>query len=136
MSLLDTITIVTRRREPVRDRNYSPSKRAEVPTGAGYVAPPPPTPYGAFFRVGRDARHTGETTDVTVDLAIADRLAVMGWPFGVPRVPSALVVGQPSGAQNPLPDRVNLASRGSIAHGDRATAAPPVSYSAIYAKLA
>lgn len=116
-------TIVTRRREPTTGRDYSGGFfRGIVPMTFEPQASPPPVPYGDYYAVGRDPYHVGRTHDVTVDLPLAERLAVVGWPFyaverdaGVDRTMTA------SGHMNPLPQRVDIEPRGSMAFADLTT---------------
>lgn len=111
---------VTRRREPVAGRDYSGGFfRGVVPMTFQPQASPPPVPYGDFYANGRDPYHVGRTHDVTVDLPIQERQAVMGWPFfdlDRDRTPGHVIVA--AGGMNPIVERVNIEARGSMAFGD------------------
>jgi hypothetical protein len=69
---------------------------------------PLPVPSTAYYGVGRDEMHARPTMWRYQALAISEWLSVMGWPFAIAKVPSALVVSMPRGKQNPIRSRANI----------------------------
>lgn len=84
--------------------------------------PPRPVPYTEFAGVGRDIGHIGQQ-DRYQSLAFAERLGVVGWPWTVATVRSALIqpIGQ-TGGRRALRNRFNVLAVPSTPTGNRGTA--------------
>lgn len=99
------------------------SIRRVVPVG--HKSPPRPVPYSAFEGVGRDPGHDRARVDQVHSLAFSEWLGVMGWPFAIPHVSHALVVGMTGGRQTPIRHRVNIETPTPTPVGDRMSVKAP-----------
>ena len=131
---------ITSRREPKRDRTYGSRMgafRRILNIDNGSVVAPEPVKYSGFFGIGKSPDHAlshkwfspSEATD------IPNKLAIMGWPFSVGKVPSALVVGMTGGSFNSQTNRVNVDSARPMAYGSMTALGAPLVTSPAYAKL-
>lgn len=130
--------IVIARREPTRDRSYTPTFTGRVPEKIAPKPSPPPPRESQVWNIGRTYEHAYPHQWVTVDLSIDEKLSIMepnGFKF--PTVPSAMVMRPAMGYNNanPLVSRVNIVSPKNQAYGSIAEAAPGIPYSPSYAKL-
>lgn len=96
---------------------------------------PRPVPYSLYSGVGRDQEHARPTVWQYQQLAPAEWLTVMGWPFQVAKVPSALVVSMPRGAQNPIRSRTNIDNPTQTALGSLTTLGGVQSYEPALSKI-
>src|SRR3954467_6289563 len=115
--LADAITTfkatVVRRQEPVRDRYYDSPQytlretldQREGQFVAQEYAPPKQS---AYWGTGRDPSHAPTPHRFYQSVDVDARNAVMGWPFAVPKIPGALVIGMPVGQWNAQTPRVNI----------------------------
>jgi len=127
--------VVLRRADPIHPRASYPQKsiRRDVPVRV-QSAPRPPSDT-AFSGVGRDAAHATPTVWQYQQLAFSEWLSVMGWPFLVPKVPSALVVSMPRGQHNPIRERVNIENAPQRSLGSQVSLGGAQTYSPRYMKL-
>lgn len=126
---------IVHRNEPTEPGYSYPqaSVRRVVPVAAELA--PPPVPYTAYYGVGRDQAHAEPTMWSYQALAIPEWLSVMGWPFAVAKVPSALVVDMPRGRQNPIRGRTNIDNPAQTALGSLSTLGGVQSYEPGLAKI-
>lgn len=97
---------------------------------------PKPVQDTTFYAVGRDVEHTGKRMWRFDSLAIPEWLSVMGWPFQVAKVPSALVVSMPRGTQNPIRERANIVMPKQTSLGDLTALDGNAQYTPSLAKIA
>lgn len=131
---------VVRRQEPVRDRYYdspqyivqdSVDQRQGQFTAQEYAPPR----QSAYWGIGRDPAHAPTPHRFFQTLDINARNSVMGWPFQVPKIPGALVIGMPVGQWNSQTPRVNIKSGKPMAYGNMANLSSPIVANYEYAKL-
>lgn len=135
MKLPSPPTIIVRRNDRPRDRNYTPQFSERLPVNVEAETAPKPVDYSTFYGVGRDSAHAWGHIWRYQSLAIADKLSIAAQHFGVAKVPSALVVSQPRGTQNPVRERANIEPPQQITLGERSTVKSGLSYAPQYAKL-
>lgn len=123
------------RNEPVHAPHAFPqdSTRRVVPVEVEHA--PQPVADTAFYGVGRDQVHAVPTVWQYQQLAPAEWLTVMGWPFQVAKVPSALVVSMPRGRQNPIRGRANIDNPSQTPLGSLTTLGVAQSYQPTLAKI-
>lgn len=128
-------SVVVERREPKRDRRYTEQSSVRYPIAMATRGSPEPVPYSQFYGVGRDPVHAWGHKWRYTALAIQSKLAIAAQRFGVEKQPSALVISQNVGRQNPIVGRPNIDSPGSMALGSRHELKPHTTYAPQYAKI-
>src|SRR5262245_21581715 len=117
------------------DREYTDqSNFVNYPVKIAPELAPKPIDDTAFFGVGRSPRHGGGGAVTTGyhTLAIADWTSHLNPWFIMPKVPSAMVIGQPAGAHLPVAPRPNIERPGQTTYGALATLRPGTSVSPRY----
>lgn len=94
--------------DPVHPRAAFEQDSVRRDVAVNVQSAPRPVSDTSFYGIGRDSAHATPTIWQYQQLAFSEWLSVMGWPFGVPKVPSAQVVSMPRGRANAIRDRVNI----------------------------
>jgi hypothetical protein len=132
---LPGLAVVIRRERTVGAENTPPHATLRLPVKSSPALAPKPIDDTSFYGYGRDPKHTWPTRDVPELTDIAGISSHMSPWFLFPKVPSAMVVGMPRGAQLPVAGRPNIDSQGSVSYGSLATFRPDPTFSVQYAKL-
>lgn len=125
----------------VRERMEPVHVRAGFPVGTIFdnvpmrrEAAPQPVPQSQFDGVGKD--YTSRMNRPVQNLAIAEWLGVMAWPFQLIKVPGAMRVPiAPHQAMNPFAERVNVDMAPQTSLGATTAIKAPLTWAAPYAKL-
>lgn len=130
--------VTVARREPVRDRRYTPQVSVRVPVNIQPELAPKPVDDTAFAAVGKTFEHAWPHIVRYQALAIADKLAVAQWPFQFPKAEpgSLVIVPSPHNRRRfarPVVERKNIdmapqTSAGAIASVSPYTSAIELSY--------
>lgn len=126
------------RREPKRDRMWSPAFSRRLPVDVqAHTAPDTSTDYTAFHGVGRDASHAMPHMWRYQALAIADKLSIVAWPGNiVRRVPGAMMVpGSVVGGQRPMASRPMVLNPANESLSARSAIHPLPTFAPKYAKI-
>jgi hypothetical protein len=126
-----------RRADPVHPKfSFPMATNAYVPPVNIQPAPPPPQ-NTLFSGVGRDAAHAPTPIRQFTSLAIPEYAinGIIGWPFNIAKVPSALVVSMPRGRFNPLRGRTNIQNPKQTTLGEQTTQAVQTSWNPSLVKL-
>ncbi len=126
------------RREPKRDRRWSPAFSRRLPVQVeAHTAPNPNVDYSAFHGIGRDVTHALPHMWRYQALAIADKLSIAAWPSNIVRkVPGAMVVpGSRAGGQNPARARPLIIGPRPGSLSDQSVAHPLPTFAPRYAKI-
>lgn len=129
--------VVIAPRVPRRDRSWSPAFSRRLPVLVdGRTAPHTAVDYSAFHGVGRDVTHALPHMWRYQALAIADKLSIVGWPFGVRKTLGAMVVpGSRVGGMNPIQERTQVIAPRPVSLSSRAAVYPEPVYDPRYAKI-
>lgn len=101
--------VIVHRNDPVHDPDAYPQVSQRYEVGVRVQPAPMPVPDTAFAAVGRGPESRTPHQWRYTSLSIPEWLMARGgWPFSVPKVPSALVVGMPNGRFIPAATRVNI----------------------------
>lgn len=129
------VAVVVARREPIRDRSYTPQISERLPVVESVQTAPRPVDYTSAYGVGRDAMHAWGFRWLYQSLALQDKLSIVGWPWSGSRPLSTLRLSQPRAGQNPIQERSNIQQAGQVAYGDLTEQPPQALGSPAYAKL-
>lgn len=109
--------VIVRRNDRATRADHFPQKSERYEVATEVEQAPQPIPQTSFYGVGRDVAHATPHQWRYTALAIPEWLSVIGWPFGVAKVPSALVVSMPRGRHNPVRERTNITAPQSTSLG-------------------
>jgi len=125
------------RADPVHPKTAFPMQTERYVPRVTYEEAPLPPKDTAFSGVGRDVGHAPTPINRFRSLAIPEYAinGVIGWPFNVPKVSSALVVSQPRGRFNAIRNRTNINMPKQVSLGEQTSQAVLYSYEPALAKL-
>lgn len=113
--------VEVQRADPVHPRMAYPQENLRYDVAVRAELAPLPPQQTADYGMGRDVMHATPTMWRYQSLAIPEYAidGIIGWPFSVAKVPSALVVSMPSGHQNAIGTRANIASPQQVSLGEQ-----------------
>lgn len=125
---------IINRRDRQVSRQFFDQENDKVPVKISPELAPKPIDDTAFYGMGRSPLQGGAGAMTTVyhSLAIEEWTSIQQPWFIMPKVPGAIVVGSPRGAQLPLAPRPNIERPGQTTYGATATLRPAMSLSPRY----
>ena len=125
------------RADPVHPKTSYPMESPRMVPLVTYEEAPLPPKNTAFSGVGRDACHAPTPLVGFQSLAIQEYAinGIIGWPFNLAKVPSALVVSQPRGRFNPIRSRTNIQMPKQVSLGEQTTQAAVQTFDPSLGKL-